>query len=129
MMTPSEAAVVQRTVAQSFDDPIGVRNPSELEWVLARPFARQNGIPAYPTFFSQVSAMVQGVLEKRPFAGANRRTALCMLVLLLQQKGYRLRLSGDEFERLVTGVELGFTTTHRIAVWLKSHTVREARRP
>lgn len=128
MIKPSEAERIQQRVAESFDDRAGLRSKADLEWVLARPFALNNGIPAYPTFFNKLSALVQGMLERRPFVGANRRTALCLAALLLREKGYKLRFTQDELDRLIKGVELGFTSTHRIAIWIKSHTVREARR-
>ncbi len=75
MILPHEAEAVQKVVAEAFGDPAGVRDPAALREALARPFATQNGIPVYPTHFAKVSALFQSLLEKRPFAGANRRTA------------------------------------------------------
>ena len=125
MIHPTEAARIQEVVAGAFGDPVGVRDPEGLAWALARPFATQRGIPAYPTFFNKVSALLIGLLERRPFAGANRRTAVCIALLLLDRQGYRLAFERRELEALITGVELGFTTYHRVTVWIKGHARRE----
>lgn len=127
MIHPDEAVAIQRVVAERFGDPAGVADPDGLAWALARPFATNGGIPSYPTFFNKVSALFQGLLLRRPFAGANRRTAFCIAALLLKERGYRLVCEPKEVQTLVTGVEMGFTTYHRITVWIKKHAVREGR--
>lgn len=124
MILASEAATVQREVALAFGDPVGVRDARGLETALARPFAVQNGIPVYPTFFNKLSALLMGLLDARPFEGANRRTALCIVALLLNEKGYRFCPPADEAKALIHGVELGFTTWHRVTVWIKRHAKR-----
>lgn len=127
MILPSEAEVVQRVVAQAFGDPVGVRDAAALERALARPFATREGIPVYPTFFNKLSALLVGLTEARPFAGANRRTALCLVALLLKEKGYRFSPPPGEVRTVFQGVELGFTTWHRVTVWIKRHAKRESR--
>ena len=101
--------------------------PTRFERALSRPFAEKNGIPTYPTYFNKVSALFQSLLEHRPFAGANRRTALVITALLLEEKGYRLRADADGLKPLLLGMELGFTTWHRVSAWIKGHTTRIAR--
>lgn len=127
MILPHEAEAVQKVVAEAFGDPAGVRDPAALQEALARPFATQNGIPVYPTHFAKVSALFQSLLEKRPFAGANRRTALVIAALLLEQKGYRLKATAGQLKPLLVGMELGFTTWHRVSAWIKAHTERVTR--
>src|SRR5690606_8503034 len=101
MILPREAEAIQRIVAESFGDPVGVCDPDALERALSRPFAEKNGIPTYPTYFNKVSALFQSLLEHRPFAGANRRTALVITALLLEEKGYRLRAAADGLKPLL----------------------------
>jgi len=124
MIAPREAEAIQKIVAHAFGDPVGVRDAGALHEALARPFALRNGIPLYPTHLSKVSALFQSLVEKKPFAGANRRTALVITALLLEEKGYRLKTSADALKPLLIGMELGFTTWHRVAAWIKGHTER-----
>lgn len=128
MIHPSEVEVIQREVAESFGEKVGIRDGKGLEEVLARPFATRNGIPVYPTFLNRVAVLLQGLVQMAPFHGANRRTSLCVAVLVLQEKGYRLRADAEQVKTLFHGVELGFTTWHRVTVWIKGHTLRERRR-
>lgn len=125
MITISEARLIQREVATAFGDCVGVGDEAALKEALARPFATDRGVPVYPTFFNKVGALLQGILEHKPFKGANRRTALCVAALLLQQKGYTLRFEQGALEVLFTGIELGFTTNHRVTAWIKGHTIKE----
>lgn len=124
MILANEAAAVQREVALAFGEPVGVRDQSALEAALARPFALKNGIPAYPTFFNKLSALFIGLIEARPFAGANRRTALLIVALLLKERGYCFSPPAEEVKALLQGVELGFTTWHRVTLWIKRHAKR-----
>lgn len=124
MILPSEAASVQRLVARRFGDRVGVKDQDALERALGRPFAMKNGIPSYPTFLNKVSVLFQSLIDERPFAGANRRTALTIVLYLLQSKGYRLEASKSDVDMLLLGVEAGYTTWHRTTVWLKKHTKR-----
>ena len=124
MILPHEAEAIQRIVAEAFGDPVGVRDAAALERALSRPFAEKNGIPTYPTYFNKVSALFQSLVEHRPFSGSNRRTAVVITALLLEAKGYRLRADADRLKPMLTGMELGFTTWHRVSAWIKGHTVR-----
>lgn len=126
MIHPSEAIAIQREVALAFGDPVGVRDRRALEAALAKPFAARNGIPAYPTFLGKASVMFQGLLSTKPFAGANRRTSLCILAIVLQSGGYRLEVSAADLERMLPAIELGFASWHRVAVWIKAHATRVA---
>ena len=127
MILPSEAEAVQREVALAFGDPVGVRDPRALEEALSRPFAARGGIPVYPTFFNKLSALLIGLVQARPFAGANRRTALLVVALLLRERGYRFSPPAGEVKALFQGIELGFTTWHRVTLWLKRHSRHEIR--
>lgn len=124
MILPHEAEAIQRVVAEAFGDPVGVRDAQALQEALARPLASQNGIPSYPTYFNKVSVLFQSLVQRRPFAGANRRTALVITALLLEEKGYRLNVDPERLKPLLTGMELGFTSWHRVSAWMKESTIR-----
>jgi|GEM_PF-2376341 Prophage maintenance system killer protein len=124
MILPHEAEAIQQVVAETFGDPVGVRDEKALREALARPFATQQGIPSYPTYFGKVGALLQALVERKPFAGANRRTALVIAALLLEERGYRLKPDPGRLKALMTGMELGFTSPHRVSAWIKENTVR-----
>lgn len=124
MIPPHEAEAIQRLVATAFGDPAGVRDPQALAEALAKPFATRHGVPVYPTHFGKVSALFQALVEKKPFAGSNRRTAVVIAALLLEQKGYRLQATAGSLKPLLVGMELGFTSWHRVSAWIKAHTAR-----
>ncbi|HLS91875.1 MAG TPA: Fic family protein [Limnochordia bacterium] len=125
MILPREAEAIQRVVAETFGDPVGVRDSEALREALARPFATRQGIPSYPTYFGKVGALFQALVERKPFAGANRRTALVIAALLLEERGYRLKPNPGRLKAVLTGMELGFTSPHRVSAWIKENTVRE----
>lgn len=128
MIHPREAAIIQEEVAKAFGDRVGVRDEAALHRALGRPFARDNGLPAYPTLFNKVSILLYSLLEARPFEGGNRRTALCIVALVLRENGYTLHCSAEDVKPLLQGVEIGFTSWHRVTAWIKGHTRRERRK-
>lgn len=124
MIGIDEAAAVQEEVALAFGEPAGIVDHAALARALARPFATENGIPRYPAFLNKVSILLQGLLDAKPFAGANRRTAIVIAALLLEERGYRLQADVKDVERLMVGLELGFTSWHRTTAWLKGRVER-----
>lgn len=126
MIHPEAAIAIQREVASTFGDPVGVRDMDALVRALGRPFATKNGIPSYPTFFNRVSVLFQGMIDGRPFLGANRRTAVTVMAYLLESRGYRLTATKADIDLLLLGVEAGYSSWHRVTVWIKKHSVRHS---
>ncbi len=126
MIHPNEAIFIQREVARAFGDPVGVRDAEALALALARPFSSNNGIPAYPTFLNKAAVLFQGLLSEKPFLGANRRTSLCILAIVLQSRGYRLEVTPADLHRMLPAIELGFASWHRVTAWIKGRAKRVA---
>lgn len=124
-MTVEQVRALHHQVAGELGGEGGVRDRSALEEALRRPSATRQGIPVHPTLLSQVAALFDALLERRPFAAYNRCTALVAALALLDEKGYRLRATPDEMARLIKSVEVGLLSNGRLMIWFKSHLVRE----
>lgn len=95
-----------------------------LESIVNRPHATRGGLPIYPTLFGRIAAIVHGIVRERPFGAGNREAALVVAGHLLAKHGYALSAPDEETDKLFAGVELGFTTSQRVVLWLKRRTRR-----
>lgn len=125
MLTLDEAIWLQAKMAESTGGTAGVEDQEKLRRVLQRPYAMDGGVPKYPALLQKAAVLMQGILFERPFVSANRRTALAAAAVVLHPAGYRLRVEASDYERFAKGVEMGITSWHRVAAWLKGHVVRE----
>ncbi len=121
MLTIEEVCLLHQELAGALGRPAALRDRACLETVLARPYALRQGIPAYPTYFSKVAVIVQGLVRERPFTALNRTTALLVLALLLHRRGYRLQAEAKDVLPLLQGIAIGFTSPHSITRWIKAH--------
>lgn len=121
MMTFEETLKIYEKVTSQTAPPV---NKKALQSILLKPYATRSGLPAYPTLFNKIAVCMQGMLFEKPFEIHNREVALQCVQYMLQQHSYVLRASNDDIESFVHGIEIGFTTWHRITAWLKQHTVR-----
>lgn len=125
MLTLHEAIWLQAKMVESTGGTAGVREPEKLQQILARPNAMDGVVPKYPALLQKAAVLMQGILFERPFVSGNRRTALAAAAVVLHASGYRLQVEASDYERFVKGVEMGITSWHRVAAWLKGHVVRE----
>lgn len=126
MLSVEQLVDAYRAVAVSTGEKIIELGHQALTEVAAKPFALRQGLPAYPTLLNKIAALVQGIVFEKPFPDHNREVARHAMESLLRENGYRLTTTDEALDRLMVGVELGITSTHRITIWLKQHTERDA---
>jgi death on curing protein len=104
----------------------GVRDRAALEAALARPGATFAGEPLYGSPFARAAALMDSIVQQRPFAGANRAVAVMAAGLSLEREGYRLEAAPEELTQTVLAAAAGALEVDGVAFWLREHTVRLA---
>ena len=102
----------------------GVRDRAALEAALARPGATFAGEPLYGSPFARAAALMDSIVQERPFAGANRAVAIMAAGLSLEREGYRLEASPEELTRTALAAAAGAIDVDALGGWLRDTCVR-----
>lgn len=128
MISLEHAVALQRRIAAELGTEPGVRDERSLVGVLGRPLATDRGVPRYPTLFNKVAVLMIGVIQEKPFADVNHQVAWAMAASVLDEAGYTIEAPDADVAQMIKGVEMGFTTWHRLTVWIKRHARRKSPR-
>lgn len=107
----------------------GVLNPNLIESAIGRPY---NGY--YRWIWQKGAALFESICGNHGFVDGNKRTAVKLLLLLLDRSGYDLRpLPGEDInaavEQLAVDVADGRMNTRAIEGWLRERLVTIRRNP
>ena len=72
--------------------------------------------------------MVHGIVSNHGFADGNKRTALYLVVLLVQRSGYEFIEEDEAVADTITSVARGETGYEELAGWFQSRLVRPGER-
>ncbi|MER0445975.1 type II toxin-antitoxin system death-on-curing family toxin [Streptomyces sp. Edi4] len=107
-LTVAEARYAALRVKEllDYDEPMDfdVRTPGRLESCLEHPFAHFNGRYIYWTLPHRAAVLFYLVIKNHPFANGNKRMAVVLASLLIQQNGRWLDIPQDELYDLACDV-------------------------
>ena len=86
---------------------------------LARPY---HGY--HPGIHEKAAALVHAVISNHGFVDGNKRTALYLVELLVQQSGYRLEEDDDAVVEILVDVARGDVDDLALASWFRRRLVR-----
>jgi len=76
----------------------GILNLDVIESAIGRPYTGY-----YPKIWQKAAAVAQSVAGNHGFTDGNKRTALYLTLLLIDQSGYRLRpIKGEDIQATIT---------------------------
>ncbi len=110
--------IVRRTGAQP-----GINDDSLLDSILAKPLVAFEGEELYPDVFTKVAVLMYAMINSRPFASANKPTALMCSLLLLRVNGYNIISTQDSLVELAEGTETGKYKVDHLVNWFKKNAV------
>lgn len=118
-LEPDLAETIHDEVIERFGGSYGIRDKNLLESALARPqhlFTYEQ-----PSIFELAAAYGYGITKNHPFVDGNKRTALVVMIVFLEDNGYGFEADEAEtvviMERLADSLE----TQETLAQWLKEN--------
>ncbi|MDT8900474.1 type II toxin-antitoxin system death-on-curing family toxin [Anaeroselena agilis] len=110
--------IVQRTGAQP-----GINDDSLLDSILAKPLVAFEGEELYPDIFTKAAVLMYAMVNSKPFASANRATALMCSLFLLRANGYNIIAAQDSLVELAEGTETGKYKVDHLVNWYRKNAV------
>jgi death-on-curing protein len=98
-----------------------VRDKAALEAALARPDARFAGELLYGSPFARAAALLESLIEGRPFAGGSRAVALMAAAFWLEREGYRLEAEPEQLAQLTLASAVGALDVDGVAARLREY--------
>lgn len=118
-LEPDLAETIHDELIERFGGSYGIRDKNLLESALARPqhlFTYEQ-----PSIFELAAAYGYGITKNHPFVDGNKRTALVVMIVFLEDNGYRFEADEAEtvviMERLADSLE----TQETLAQWLEEN--------
>jgi death-on-curing protein len=101
-----------------------VTNVPLAESALAAPYATFGGHDFYKHPIERAAILASRILRNHPLPDGNKRVALILMVLDLEQHGYRVKATPEEIDRTFRSLAARKTTEDYFTIWLNAHTER-----
>ncbi len=94
------------------------------ESALAAPFASFEGNDLYPDRVQRAAILASRIMRNHPLPDGNRRVALVLMDVYLDEQGLRLNATAEDVDRTFAGVAAGRLSEARFASWLRGRVER-----
>jgi death-on-curing protein len=108
--------IVQRSGTQP-----GIKDESLLDSILAKPMVAFEGEELYPDIFTKVAVLMYAIINSKPFASANKPTALVCALFLLRANGYHILATQESLVELAEGTEQGRYKVDHLVNWFRKN--------
>lgn len=94
------------------------------ESALAAPFASCGGQDLYEHPIQRAAILASRIMRNHPLPDGNKRVALILMDLYLEQEGFRLEAAPPDIDRTLRAVAAREMTEDAFVSWLQAQTVR-----
>lgn len=101
----------------------GYHDERLIKSALARPMHSVMGEDAYPDVFSKAAALLDAIARNHGFRDGNKRTAMAVAALFLEQHDIRVAFTNQEYEDVMLHVVNDRPSIQEIKEWLEAHAV------
>ena len=122
-LTPEQVLFIHSRLAAETGGSHGVRDLGLLESAVARPRASFEGKELYPELFTKAAALMDSVINNRPFVDGNKRMGITAAGLFLRINGWKLTATLDELETCTLRVATVGMKVAELALWLRDNTL------
>jgi len=98
-----------------------VRDASLIDAAIKRAFATFDSNDLYPALEDKVAAISHGLIKNHGFMDGNKRTGVCMMLLLAKMNGINLNYTQAELVDLGLGTAEGRYDERYIREWICRH--------
>jgi death on curing protein len=92
------------------------------ESALAAPFASFEGNDVYPDPIQRAAILASRIVRNHPLPDGNRRVALLLMDLYLEEQGFRLKAMPDDIDRTLSDIVACRLSEADFAIWLRTRT-------
>ena len=89
------------------------------ESALAAPFASFEGSDMYPHPIQRAAILASRIMRNHPLPDGNRRVALVMMDMYLEEQGLRLSATAEDVDRTFRALAAGRMSEADFAAWLR----------
>jgi death-on-curing protein len=122
-LTPEQVLFIHSRLVTETGGSHGVRDLGLLESAVARPRASFEGKELYPELFTKAAALMDSVINNRPFVDGNKRMGITAAGLFLRINGWKLTATLDELETCTLRVATVGMKVAELALWLRDNTL------
>ena len=122
-LTPEQVLFIHSRLVTETGGSHGVRDLGLLESAVARPRASFEGKELYPELFTKAAALMDSVINNRPFVDGNKRMGITAAGLFLRINGWKLTATLDELETCTLRVATVGMKVAELALWLRGNTL------
>jgi death-on-curing protein len=122
-LTPEQVLFIHSRLVTETGGSHGVRDLGLLESAVARPRASFEGKELYPELFTKAAALMDSVINNRPFVDGNKRMGITAAGLFLRITGWKLTATLDELETCTLRVATVGMKVAELALWLRDNTL------
>jgi death on curing protein len=94
------------------------------ESALAAPFASFGGQDFYEHPIQRAAVLASRIMRNHPLPDGNKRVALILMDLYLEQEGFRLTASAADIDRTFRAVAAKEMAEDDLVIWLQAQTAR-----
>ncbi len=118
-----EVIYIYSEVAQRSGVQPGIRDDALLDSIIAKPLVAFEGEELYPDVFTKVAVLMYAIVNSRPFASANKPTAVMCALFLLRANGFNIIATQDSLVELGEGTESGKYKVDHLVNWFRRNAV------
>jgi len=122
-LTPEQVLFIHSRLVTETGGSHGMRDLGLLESAVARPHATFDGKELYPDLFTKAAALMDSVINNRPFVDGNKRMGITAAGLFLRINGWKLTATLDELETCTLRVATVGMKVAELALWLRDNTL------
>jgi death-on-curing protein len=122
-LTPEQVLFIHSRLVTETGGSHGMRDLGLLESAVARPRASFEGKELYPELFTKAAALMDSVINNRPFVDGNKRMGITAAGLFLRINGWKLTATLDELETCTLRVATVGMKVAELALWLRDNTL------
>lgn len=119
-LSAEELLAINQRLCQSFKQFHGVIAMERVQQVIEKPQLSIDGYEPFPSLWVKAAAMMNAVMEIRPFAHANVSTGFLAADMMLRLNGFELQVSETDLDK-IRSVALHQLTVPQIAAWLEQN--------
>jgi death-on-curing protein len=94
------------------------------ESALAAPFASFGGQDFYEHPIQRAAVLASRIMRNHPLPDGNKRVALILMDLYLEQEGFQLKATAADLDRTLRAVAAREMAEDEFVIWLKAQTAR-----
>lgn len=106
----------------------GLRDRGSLLATVALPAQTTFGHELYPTIFAKAAVYTRNIIFSHPFIDGNKRTAMTVAAVFLEDNGHEFVAPQGEIERFALEIIENHLDIEAIALWLKRHSKKKGKK-